>query len=86
MDWRFVTRARSGRGAWGIRHCEPLGAAVLAGVLSALLWCQHFPGASTFLMPENFWCRHFPGAWLILAINELFPPAPHCATYHYAYA
>jgi len=29
MDWRFVTRARSGRGAWGVRRCEPLGAAVL---------------------------------------------------------
>src|SRR5271156_239783 len=32
MDWRFVTRAGSRCGAWGIRHCEPLGAAVLAAV------------------------------------------------------
>jgi hypothetical protein len=32
MDWQVVTRAGSGRGAWVIRYCEPLGAAVLAVV------------------------------------------------------
>jgi len=63
LEWLATrNKAKSGRGAWKTRHCEPLGAALL-GRLSGLSNHREDHGPVSIKLPTNPFC------WSVLSLS-----------------